>query len=80
MMNAVMDPRRGCLMNAVMDPRRGYPVQVGKIPAITDGFVWWEGELREVLDVHQTRSGTQIELVAQTALCIPKRAPKVGKE
>ncbi len=47
----------------VMDQRNNFPTTVKALPKITDGFVWWRGELREVCEVHVTGRGQQMELM-----------------
>lgn len=46
---------------SVADGRRVRVVE--SLPQIVDGFIQWNGERREVRDVHNVRSGTQIELI-----------------
>lgn len=63
-------------MQTLFDPRVGYPVKMTEPVEIKDGFIDWNGERREVIDVHQTSKGTQIELVADRPAPAPLRCMK----
>lgn len=45
----------------VYDPRFGLPHRIKCMPDNT-GYMWWNGELREINEIHYTRNGVQIEL------------------
>lgn len=50
-------------MITICDPWWNQPTLVDKEPVIVDeNFIWWNGTLREIKDIHSTKQGTQIEL------------------
>lgn len=40
--------------------------QIEYIPDIRTGFIYFNGQLREIRDVHETNNGMQIELYPRT--------------
>lgn len=51
---------------SVCDPKSpygDYPQLVEYMPVVKDGFILWEGEKREIRDIHKTLRGIQIELL-----------------
>lgn len=52
-------------MTTLCDPRRwgGHPQVLDFTPKTAVGWMWWEGEYREINEVHITRTGIQIELL-----------------
>ena len=49
-------------MITVCDSRRNEIHWLDYMPNIESGFMYFRGALREIRDVHYTKSGTQIEL------------------
>lgn len=46
----------------IMDNRIGYPRKVDRLPEIKEGYISFNGERREVCEIHSTTKGVQLEL------------------
>lgn len=52
-------------MITLYDPRIGYPIELFNInifEIFVNSFIFFNFEVREILDVHETKTGIQIEL------------------
>lgn len=49
-------------MITLFDPRIGYVIKLYEMPKIDNGFIFLNWEVREIMDIHETSKGMQIEL------------------